>query len=151
MLDEIFTEFDFIADKYGLEKIKTIGDAYMVVGGIPEPRVDHCEAIVNMALDMQRLIHDKYFEKYKGLKLRIGIHRGPVVAGVIGQRKFSYDLWGDSVNTASRMESQGIEGKIQVTQKVYEKLKNHYYFEYRGNIEIKGKDKMATYFLISRK
>jgi class 3 adenylate cyclase len=151
MLDEIFTEFDFIADKYGLEKIKTIGDAYMVVGGIPEPRVDHSEAIANMALAMQQLMNDKYFEKYQGLKLRVGIHIGPVVAGVIGRRKFSYDLWGDSVNTASRMESQGVEGKIQVTQKVYEKLKNHYYFEYRGDIEIKGKNMMAAYFLISRK
>lgn len=151
MLDEIFTNFDSIADKYGLEKIKTIGDAYMAVGGIPEPRADHCEAIANMALDMQHLMHDKYFKKYGGLKLRVGIHSGPVVAGVIGQRKFSYDLWGDSVNTASRMESHGIADKIQVTQQVYEKLKNHYHLEYRGDIEIKGKDKMATYFLMNRK
>ncbi len=147
MLDEIFTEFDSIADKYGLEKIKTIGDEYMAAGGIPEPRADHCEAIANMALDIQQLILDRH----QGVKLRVGIDSGSVVAGVIGQRKFIYDLWGDSVNMASRMESQSVEGKIQVTQKVYEKLKDRYHFEYRGKIEIKGKGGMVTYFLINRK
>ena len=151
MLDEIFTEFDLIADRYGLEKIKTIGDSYMVVGGIPEARADHCEAIADMALSMQQVMRDKYFQKYEGIKLRIGIHSGSVVAGVIGQRKFTYDLWGDSVNIASQMESQCIEDKIQVTQEVYERLKDHYQFKYRGNIEVKGQDKIATYFLVSRK
>jgi class 3 adenylate cyclase len=151
MLDEIFTEFDLIADRHGLEKIKTIGDSYMVVGGVPEPRADHCEAIADMALTMQKVMHDKYFPKYKGIKLRIGIHTGSVVAGVIGKKNLSYDFWGESVNMASRMESHCIEDKIQVTQEVYEKLKDHYQFEYRGHIEIKGKDKVATYFLISRK
>lgn len=151
MLDEIFTEFDLIADRYGLEKIKTMGDSYMVVGGIPEARADHCEAIADMAIRMQQVMHDKYFQKYKGIKLRIGIHSGSVIAGVIGKRKFTYDLWGDSVNIASRMESQCIENKIQVTQEVYERLKDRYNFEYRGDIEAKGQDKITAYFLLSRK
>lgn len=151
MLDEIFTEFDLIADQYGLEKIKTIGDAYMVAGGVPEPSADHCKSIANMALSMQRAVQTKLSRKFPGLKLRIGIHIGPVVAGVIGQRKFIYDLWGDSVNTASRMESCGLEDKIQVSSEVYERLKNHYQFEFRGDIDMKGKGKMPAYFLIDRK
>jgi adenylate cyclase len=151
MLDEVFSEFDSIADRHALEKIKTIGDEYMVAGGIPVPRADHCEAVANMALEMQNVVHNTLSKKYDGLKLRIGIHSGPVVAGVIGKKKFSYDLWGDSVNTASRMELHCIEDKIQVTQEVYERLRDQYQLEYRGNIEIKGKDKISTYFLISRK
>lgn len=147
MLDEIFTEFDTIADKHGVEKIKTIGDAYMAVGGVPVPTSDHCAAIVETALDMRDVIHNRFSHKYNKLDVRIGIHSGPVVAGVIGRKKFSYDLWGDSVNTAARMESHGLPGKIQVSQTVYELLKNKYFFEKRGEIEIKGKGMMETYFL----
>lgn len=150
MLNDIFSEFDALLDKYGLEKIKTIGDAYMLAGGIPLPRVDHCEAVANMALDMQQLVQDKFTERPPHIKIRIGIDTGPVVAGIVGRRKYIYDLWGDSVNTASRMESHGTEGKIQVSQKVYDKLKEHYRLEFRGTIEIKGKGKMAAYYLLGR-
>lgn len=147
MLDDIFSEFDKLADKYAVEKIKTIGDAYMVVGGVPEQRSEHCEIIAELALEMQDIIHEKFADKYDELDLRIGIHSGSVVAGVIGSKKFSYDLWGDSVNTAARMESHGIPGKIQVTKAIFDLLKNKYNFERRGEIEIKGKGLMETYFL----
>ena len=123
----------------------------MAVGGIPGARADHCESIADMALSMQQVMHDKFSPKYKGIKLRIGIHSGPVVAGVIGQKKFTYDLWGDSVKIASRMESHCIEDKIQVTEEVCERLKDHYHLEYRGNIEVKGHDKISTYFLVGKK
>jgi class 3 adenylate cyclase len=150
MLNEVFSEFDLITERYGLEKIKTIGDAYMAAGGIPEPLADHCEAIALLALDMQEAMRRKINQTYPGLMLRIGIHSGPVVAGVIGRKKFSYDLWGDSVNTASRMESQGVDGRIQVTSEVYEKLKGRFRFESRGEIEVKGKGRMTAYLLIGR-
>ncbi|GBF39330.1 adenylate/guanylate cyclase [Leptospira johnsonii] len=145
MLDEVFREFDDLARRLGLEKIKTIGDAYMVAAGLPERRSDHCEAIFKLAVEMQDLMREKFSIKYNGLALRIGIHTGPVVAGVIGTVKFAYDLWGDTVNTASRMESHGVTGHIQVTEAVYEKLKNRYTFELRGELDIKGKGKMKTY------
>ena len=150
MLDEIFSEFDKLAEKYGVEKIKTIGDAYMVVGGVPEKRSDHCETIAEMALEMMAVIHEKFVGKYDRLDLRIGIHSGQVVAGVIGRKKFSYDLWGDSVNTAARMESHGIPGKIQVTEAIFNRLRNNFIFEKRGKIEIKGKGLMETYFLVGK-
>jgi class 3 adenylate cyclase len=151
MLDEIFSQFDVLAEKHKLEKIKTIGDAYMVAGGIPEKKENHLESVVEMALDMQSLMQNGFSKKFKDLNIRIGIHSGAIVAGVIGQKKFIYDLWGDSVNTASRMESHGIAGKIQVTEEVYNKLKNKYEFESRGKIEIKGKGEMNTYLLVGRK
>lgn len=144
MLDEIFSEFDALAEKYGLEKIKTIGDSYMVAGSIPDLKPNHLEAIAEMSLDMQQLMN----EKFSHLKLRIGIHGGPIVAGVIGQKKFIYDLWGDTVNTASRMESHGVAGKIQVTKEIYERLLPNYKLEERGEINVKGKGIMQTYFLI---
>lgn len=150
MLNEVFSEFDVITERYGLEKIKTIGDAYMVAGGIPEPMEDHCEAIALMALDMQHIMEAKIRNTYQGLKLRIGIHCGPVVAGVIGRKKFIYDLWGDSVNTASRMESQGVDGSIQVSRAVYDKLKARFQFEHRGMINVKGKGEMTAYLLTGR-
>jgi len=146
MLDEIFSEFDALVEKHGLEKIKTIGDSYMVAGGIPDPKPNHLETIAEMALEMQQLIN----EKFNHLKLRIGIHGGPIVAGVIGQKKFIYDLWGDTVNTASRMESHGVAGEIQVTKSIYERLIQNYNLKERGEINVKGKGIMQTYFLEKR-
>jgi PAS domain S-box-containing protein len=150
-LNVIFSKFDQLADRHGLEKIKTIGDAYMVVAGLPTPRKDHAEAIAEMALDMQQSIAKVSAETGVPFNIRIGINSGPVVAGVIGLKKFSYDLWGDTVNTASRMESKGIPGAIQVTAQTYERLRNKYLFKKRGVISVKGKGEMTTYLLIGRK
>ncbi|WRH69119.1 MAG: adenylate/guanylate cyclase domain-containing protein [Planktothrix sp. GU0601_MAG3] len=146
----MFSEFDRLADKYKLEKIKTIGDAYMVVGGIPISKPNHAQAIAEMALEMQQIIKKFRYSDNQLLNLRIGINTGPVVAGVIGLKKFSYDLWGDAVNIASRMESQGIPGQIQVTQTTYEKIKDSYLLEERGMILIKGKGEMRTYWLTGK-
>jgi class 3 adenylate cyclase len=143
LLDRLFSRFDELAERFGLEKIKTIGDAYMVAGGLPDARPDHARAIARMALEMRRAITDSRSD----VEIRIGIHTGPVVAGVIGQRKFAYDLWGDSVNTASRMESHGVPGKIHVTAAVYEKLRTEFEFAPRGTVSVKGKGELATYFL----
>ncbi len=147
LLNQIFSAFDRLTEQYGLEKIKTIGDAYMVAGGLPTPRPDHAEAIAHMALGMQREIARFRQELKIPLHLRIGINTGPVVAGVIGTKKFIYDLWGDTVNVASRMESQGMAGGIQVTQATYERLKHRYHFKQRGMIVVKGKGEMMTYLL----
>jgi PAS domain S-box-containing protein len=151
ILNLIFSKFDRLAEKHGLEKIKTIGDAYMVVAGLPTPRTDHAEAIAQMALDMQQAIVNLSAEMGEAFSIRIGINSGSVVAGVIGIKKFSYDLWGDTVNTASRMESQGICGAIQVTAQTYERLRDKYLFEERGVIRVKGKGEMTTYLLTGRK
>ncbi len=151
LLNIIFSEFDKLAQRHGLEKIKTIGDAYMVVGGLPIERPDHAEAIAEMALDMQRAIARFNLEMWADFSIRIGINTGPVVAGVIGLKKFIYDLWGDTVNTASRMESHGIPGTIQVTQATYELLKDKYLLQERGVINVKGKGEMTTYLLRGRK
>ena len=151
MLNEIFSEIDELSEKHKLEKIKTIGDAYMVAAGLPIPRNDHAEVIAEMTLDTRDMI--RRFKRPTGepLYLRIGIHTGPVVAGIIGKKKFIYDLWGDTVNTASRMESNGIQGEIQASEEIFNKLKKEYNFRKRGIIEVKGKGKMMTYFLIDRK
>ncbi len=151
LLNEIFSQFDQLTEKHGLEKIKTIGDAYMVVGGIPVFRADHAEAIANMALDMQQSINHFNQTHQEAFQIRIGINTGAVVAGVIGTKKFSYDLWGDAVNTASRMESHGIPGRIQVSQSTYEYLKHRYHLQERGMIPIKGKGMLKTYLLMGRK
>jgi len=154
LLNQIFSEFDQLTDRYGLEKIKTIGDAYMAVAGLPAARDDHAQAIANMALDMQRAIVRLNQEVHppltKPLALRIGIHTGPVVAGVIGLKKFAYDLWGDTVNTASRMESSSLPGQIQVTEATYTCLKSSFHLEERGAMDIKGKGTMTTYWLLGR-
>lgn len=150
LLNEIFSVFDQLAEKYGLEKIKTIGDAYMVAGGIPIIREDHAEAIAQMALDMLQEIKHFHTKDGQPFSLRIGINSGPVVAGVIGLKKIIYDLWGDTVNIASRMESQGVPGKIQVTEFTYNILSSKYLFEERGMISIKGKGEMKTYFLLDK-
>ncbi|TYQ26585.1 transporter substrate-binding protein [Pseudanabaena sp. UWO310] len=151
MLNEIFSSFDLLADRLGLEKIKTIGDAYMVVGGLPTARADHAEAIAEMALAMQRAIAQFKRGDDTTFRLRIGINTGAVVAGVIGIRKFIYDLWGDAVNIASRMESHGLAGGIQVTQSTYDLLQDKYSFWYRGKVFIKGRGEMDTYMLLDRK
>jgi len=148
LLDRIFSAFDALADLEGLEKIKTIGDAYMVVGGAPVPRVDHAEAIARLALAMRDALAPIAVGAFEGLRMRIGIDTGPVVAGVIGTRKFSYDLWGDTVNTASRMESHGVPGEIQLTERAAEALHGAFELAPRGPIDVKGKGPMETFFLI---
>ncbi|MDW8202584.1 MAG: adenylate/guanylate cyclase domain-containing protein [Cyanobacteriota bacterium SKYGB_h_bin112] len=150
LLNDIFSVFDDLSERHGLEKIKTIGDAYMVVGGLPKPRADHAESIADMALDMRSAMTHFTTPQGQPLSLRIGINTGAVVAGVIGKKKFIYDLWGDTVNIASRMESQGAAGGIQVTAATYERLKDKYLFETRGSVLVKGRGKMTTYWLVGK-
>lgn len=151
LLDEIFSAFDRLVEQYKLEKIKTIGDAYMAVGGLPIPRTDHAAAVADMALAMQQAIVNFQQDFKKPFQLRIGINTGNVVAGVIGKKKFTYDLWGDTVNIASRMESEGIAGKIQVTATTYELLKDKYILQERGTIFVKGRGEMLTYWLLGKR
>jgi adenylate cyclase len=150
ILDDLFSALDALAERHRLEKIKTVGDAYMVVGGLPEPRPDHAQAVADMALAVRQEVARHLDPGGRPLAARIGIDTGPVVAGVIGRRKFSYDLWGDTVNTASRMESNGVPGCIQVTDRTYRRLRDGYRLERRGPIEVKGKGEMVTWFLVGR-
>jgi len=150
VLNELFSAFDRLAARHGLEKIKTIGDAYMVAGGLPEERPDHAQAVAEMALAMREEVARRADPSGQPLQVRIGIDTGPVEAGVIGTSKFSYDLWGDTVNTASRMESHGIPGCIQVTERTYQRLRDGYRFQRRGPIQIRGMGEMVTYFLVGR-
>lgn len=150
VLDEIFRAFDTLAERHGVAKIKTIGDAYMVASGLPDPRPDHAAAMAEMALSMQREIERLRLRLDVDLMIRIGMHSGPVVAGVIGRHKFSYDLWGDTVNVASRMESHGVPGRIQVSEATYRQLRDKYQFEDRGEMEVKGKRRLRAYLLIGR-
>jgi class 3 adenylate cyclase len=150
-LNEIFSKFDWLAELHHLEKIKTIGDAYMVVGGVPTPRNDHAEAVAEIALDMQKVVRRVSSGEGIDFAVRVGISSGPVIAGIIGSKKFIYDLWGDTVNIAFRMQSLGESGQIQVSESTYGLLKDKYEFEQRGEIEVKGKGKMTTYFLTGRK
>ncbi|MCB1179529.1 MAG: adenylate/guanylate cyclase domain-containing protein, partial [Leptospiraceae bacterium] len=146
-LNSLFSRFDELTEEFQVEKIKTIGDAYMIVSGVPEVSNNHAEKLINMALEMLKEIKI-WNETYKlDLNLRIGIHSGPLVAGVIGKKKFTYDLWGDTVNTASRMESHGVPGKIHVSSSTYELVNNTFSFLDRGEIEIKGKGKMKTFLV----
>jgi adenylate cyclase len=150
LLNEIFSEFDRLADAHQLEKIKTIGDAYLAVGGLPTPRPDHAHSVVEMALDMQATIRRLNSRIGSNLQLRIGISTGPVSAGIIGTKKFTYDLWGDTVNLASRMESHGEPGSIQVDEQTYQRLRDRFQCVKRGTVEIKGKGLMTTYLVRSK-
>ena len=147
MLNRLFSEFDKLAEKYGLEKVKTIGDAYMVAGGVPVARSDHAQAIARMALEMMEVSRSTHAARQQTLSLRIGINSGPAIAGVIGIKKLAYDLWGDTVNTASRMESHGIPGAIQVTEATQRLLRSEFELEDRGPVEVKGKGRMNVYIL----
>lgn len=152
LLNQAFSAFDKLVEGYGLEKIRTIGDAYFAAGGLPLLRSDHAEAVAAMALEMQEAIAHCQWHNGTALNLRIGINTGgPVVAAVIGLKKFVYDVWGDAVNIASRMESQGEAGRIQVTTSTYERLKDQFHFEKRGQIAVKGKGEMVTYWLTGQK
>jgi class 3 adenylate cyclase len=141
-LDEIFSRFDELTEQFGLEKIKTIGDAYMAAAGIPEPRLDHAQACVGLGAAMRSVI-----KEYAGLKARIGINSGSVVAGIIGKRRFIYDLWGDTVNIASRMESHGVIDEIQVSERTAQLISDEYETVLRGAIEVKGKGQMLVHIV----
>jgi len=149
-LDHLFSHFDQLAERYGIEKIKTIGDCYMVAAGVPTPRPDHARALALMALDMLEAMRSNEELRHLGLELRIGINSGPVVAGVIGRKRFLYDLWGDAVNTASRMESHGTPGRIQITRATYDLLGHEFECEPRGKIAVKGKGEIEAWYLIGR-
>jgi guanylate cyclase len=148
ILDELFSRFDALVERHGLEKIKTIGDCYMAAAGVPSPRPDHARTAALLALDMRHAVETSAVAGQSGLELRIGINSGPVVAGVIGTKRFLYDLWGDAVNTASRMESQSMPGAIQITRATYELLKDEFECRPRGTIEVKGKGPMETWYLV---
>jgi adenylate cyclase len=150
-LNDVFSAMDRLAEQHGLETIKTIGDAFMLASGLPAPRADHAEAAAEVALLIRDQMASRTAPDGRPLEIRIGMHTGPVVAGVIGTRKFTYDLWGDTVNTASRMESHGVNGTIHVTARTYERLRHTYAFEERGAVEIKGMGTMQTYFLTGRR
>jgi adenylate cyclase len=147
-LDHLFSHFDTLVEKHGLEKIKTIGDCYMAAAGVPDPCADHASRAASLALDIQAAVASSAIVDQDGLKLRIGINSGPVTAGVIGTKRFLYDLWGDAVNTASRMESNGSPGEIQITRATYELLKDEFVCQPRGTIEVKGKGPMETWYLM---
>jgi len=149
-LDRLYSEFDLLVDRHGLEKIKTTGDAYMVVSGVPQPRADHVHALAALALDMAHAVAQMRDPHGQPVAMRIGLASGPVVAGVVGSRRFFYDVWGDAVNIASRMESTDPTGHIQVPQDVYERLRGEFEFIERGDVDIKGKGVMHTWYLVGR-
>ena len=147
LLNEVFSYFDTLVEKYGVEKIRTIGDNYMVASGVPDTREDHAIALASMAVEMNEYIQHRPSSGQTHLEFRIGMNSGPVVGGVIGNTKFHYDIWGDAVNTASRMESHGVPGKIQITKGTYELLRDDFVCVRRGMVDVKGKGMMETWFL----
>ena len=151
LLDHLFSYFDVLVERHGLEKIKTIGDCYMVAAGVPSPRSDHARALALMALDMQAAMSSVDEVGELGLELRVGINSGPVVAGVIGRKRFLYDLWGDAVNTASRMESHGTSGRIQITRATKELIEDEFVCEPRGTIPVKGKGEIEAWYVVGRR
>jgi guanylate cyclase len=151
LLNEIFSFFDSLLDKYGVEKIRTIGDSYMVASGLPRGRPDHAQALVHMALEMRDYVSTHTFRNGHRVSFRIGINLGSMIAGVIGRRKFVYDVWGDAVNVASRMESHGLGGAVQITQTTYEFIKNGFVCEPRGTVNVKGKGDMEVWLVLSAK
>ena len=151
LLNEIFSFFDSLLDKYGVEKIRTIGDSYMVASGLPRGRPDHAQALVRMALEMRDYISTHTFRNGHRVSFRIGINSGSMIAGVIGRRKFVYDVWGDAVNVASRMESHGLGGAVQITQATYEFIKDGFVCEPRGTVNVKGKGEMEVWLVLSAK
>jgi guanylate cyclase len=151
LLNEVFSFFDSLLDKYGVEKIRTIGDSYMVASGLPRQRSDHAQALAHMALEMQAYVSRNTFRGGRRLGFRIGINSGPMIAGVIGSRKFVYDVWGDAVNIASRMESHGLEGTVQITQATYELIKDEFVCEPRGTVQVKGRGDMNLWLVVSAK
>ena len=151
VLDRLFGHFDTLAEKYDVEKIKTIGDSYMAAAGVPSPRPDHAQALAGIALDMLDAMRSRDVVGDLGMELRIGINSGPVVAGVIGHKRFLYDLWGDAVNTASRMESHGTAGHIQITRATYELIRDEFVCELRGTVSVKGKGDLETWYLLGRR
>ena len=150
-LDRLFSHFDTLVERHGMEKIKTIGDAYMAAAGVPDACADHASRAAFLALDMQAAVATTSIAGRDGLELRIGINSGPVTAGVIGTKRFLYDLWGDAVNTASRMESDGTPGEIQITRSTYELLGDAFVCTLRGTIPVKGKGEMETWYLVGRR
>jgi adenylate cyclase len=149
-LDNLYTSLDALVTRHGLEKIKTSGDAYIVVSGVPQPRPDHLEALADLALDIAEAVAGLTDSRGRAVPLRIGLANGPLVAGVVGSQRFFYDVWGDAVNVASRMESMAAVGCIQVPQPVYERLSNRFVFEERGDVDVKGKGVMHTWYLVGR-
>ncbi len=148
ILDRLFSHFDRLVEQHGLEKIKTIGDCYMAASGVPDPSPDHARKAALLALDMRDAVARSAIADGTGLELRIGINSGPVVAGVIGTKRFLYDLWGDAVNVASRMETNGTPGEIQITRATYELLEDEFVCRRRGTIQVKGKGEMETWYLV---
>jgi guanylate cyclase len=148
VLDRLFSGFDTLVERHGLEKIKTIGDCYMAASGVPDPTPDHARRAAILALDMRDAVSTSEIDGRQGLELRIGINSGPVVAGVIGTKRFLYDLWGDAVNVASRMETNGTPGEIQITRATYELLKDEFVCRRRGTVQVKGKGDMETWYLV---
>jgi adenylate cyclase len=151
LLNEIYSHFDTLIERYGVEKIRTIGDNYMVAAGLPRARADHAQSLARLALEMNAYIKRLAPVRDRRLAFRMGINSGPVIAGVIGHKKFAYDVWGDTVNTASRMESQGVPGIIQITRATYELIKDEFQCELHGPVDIKGKGEMETWFLVGLK
>lgn len=150
-LDRLYTDLDALVDRHGLEKVKTSGDSYMVVSGVPLPRIDHLEALARLALDMADAVADLKDLQGRDVPLRMGMACGPVVAGVVGAKKFFYDVWGDAVNVASRMETTDVEGRIQVPDNVYDRLRHEFVLEERGLVEVKGKGPMHTWYLVRQR